>query len=230
MLRTIVFAVLAVAVLADEFSLPEDKRAQLRSMLREQCKKNNAEDKVDQVENVGKNFVDCVKGLFDMETLKKEIEEAKPNGALDEVFKKYCAKTPELKSCIYNLLDGVTPCVDSNIREQINSAKNGTDQFIDFVCYKDGDRIALFIAEGGPQCFQSKANEIRACADNIRQGFSSIEEAKALTLAQKCGKFDELSTCVVNKLEGCETPTPANMAESLFRFVRKGSPCNDAKA
>ncbi|XP_047020578.1 27 kDa hemolymph protein-like [Helicoverpa zea] len=230
MLRTIVFAFLAVAVLAEEFNLPEDKAAQLRAMLVQQCKKNNAEDKVDQVENVGKSFVNCVKSLFDMETLKKEIEEAKPNGALDEVFKKYCAKTPELKSCIYNLLDGVSPCLDGNMRDQINSAKNGTDQFIDFICYKDGDRIALFIAEGGPQCFQSKANEIRTCAENIKEGFKSVDEVKSLTLAQKCAKFDELSSCVVNKLEGCETPTPANMAESLFRFVRKGSPCNDVKA
>lgn len=43
---------------------------------------------------------------------------------------------------------------------------------------------------------------------------------------QKCATFDELSTCIVTKLEGCDTPTPSNMAESLFRFVRKGSPCN----
>ena len=35
-----------------------------------------------------RSFFDCVKGLFDADTLKKEIEDAKPNGALDEVFKK----------------------------------------------------------------------------------------------------------------------------------------------
>ncbi|KAJ8732942.1 hypothetical protein PYW07_015541 [Mythimna separata] len=226
MLKTIVFAVMAVAVLADEYTISDDKRAQLREMLRAQCQKNNAEDKVEQVETAGKTFVDCVKGLIDVATLQREIEEAKPNGALDEVFKKYCAKTPELKTCIYNLLDGVSPCIDSNARDQMTSFKNGTNQFIDFICYKDGDRIALFIAEGGPQCFQSKANEIRECATNIKDSFSSIEAAKALTLDQKCAKFDELSACIVTKLEGCETPTPSNMAESLFRFVRKGSPCN----
>lgn len=33
-------------------------------------------------------FIECGKNLFDPETIKKEIEEAKPNGALDEVFKK----------------------------------------------------------------------------------------------------------------------------------------------
>lgn len=35
-----------------------------------------------------KTFVECVMGLVDVNVLKREIEEAKPNGALDEVFKK----------------------------------------------------------------------------------------------------------------------------------------------
>ena len=57
-------------------------------------------------------------------------------------FTRYCAKTPELKTCIYTLLDGVSPCLDPKAQEHMTLVKNGTNQLIDFVCYKDGDRIA----------------------------------------------------------------------------------------
>lgn len=33
-------------------------------------------------------FAECVKSIVDPQVLTKEIEEAKPKGALDEVFKK----------------------------------------------------------------------------------------------------------------------------------------------
>ncbi|XP_075970850.1 27 kDa hemolymph protein-like [Anticarsia gemmatalis] len=224
MFKAIIFAALAVAVLA-EYELPSDKRAQMRELLREQCKKSGAEDKVDEVQNVFKNFVDCLKNLIDVHTVQKEIEEAKPNGALDEVFKKYCAKSPQLKTCLHNLFDGVAPCIGSESLEHLNSAKNSSDQLIDFVCYKDGDRIALFIAEGGPECFQSKASDIKTCADNFKNSFTSLEDAKKLTVAERCAKLDQLKSCVVSKLETCETPTPANMFESLVNFVAANTPC-----
>ncbi|KAH9644924.1 hypothetical protein HF086_014412 [Spodoptera exigua] len=173
-----------IVVLGDDFSLGEDKKVQMREILREYCKKNNAEDKFEDVQ------------------------------------------TPQLKSCIQSLFDGVSPCLSNEAREKLPVAMNGTTQLIDFICYKDGDRIALFIAEGGPQCFQSKVNDIRECATKIKDSFPSIEAAKNLGLAGTCGKWDEVTSCIVNKLETCETPTPGNMAESLFNFVRRATPCN----
>ncbi|KAJ0179737.1 hypothetical protein K1T71_004328 [Dendrolimus kikuchii] len=226
MFKAIVIAFLAVGVLGDEYKVSDVHRDQMRALLRTQCKKNGAEDKVESVEQAGQVFVDCVKEIINVEILKDEIEAAKPTGSLDEVFKKYCDKSPKLKTCWHNLLDGVMPCLDATAQEQIGSAKNGTDQLIDFLCYKDGDRIAMFIAEKGPECFQQKANDLRECANKIKESVSTVEAAKNLNLAEKCAKFDELTTCVVNSLEKCDTPTPANMVESLLKYMRKGSPCN----
>ncbi|XP_023940041.2 27 kDa hemolymph protein [Bicyclus anynana] len=225
--RAILITTLAIGALG-QYQITEDQKNQFKEVLTKYCKQNGAEDKVEDVQNAIKSFVDCVKGIFDAETLKKEIEDAKPNGALDEVFKKYCAKSPQLKTCIHNAFTGVSPCLDSNVRDRINIADNATDQLIDFVCYKDGDRIALFIAEGGPECFQTKTNEIRECATTARGSISSVEDAKRLTVSEQCAKFDEMTSCIVTALEGCETPTPGNMAESLFRFVRRSSPCPTA--
>ncbi|KAG6439695.1 hypothetical protein O3G_MSEX000998 [Manduca sexta] len=57
-------------------------------MLAAQCRKMGAEDKVKDVESSVRNFVECLRGIVDPQAIKKEIEEAKPKGELDEVFKK----------------------------------------------------------------------------------------------------------------------------------------------
>ncbi|CAG9560667.1 unnamed protein product [Danaus chrysippus] len=217
---------LIVGVLA-EYKVTDEQREHVKEMIKNVCKKNNAEDKVDEVVNKIKQFVDCLMGLFDFNTVRQEIEAAKPKGALDEVFKKYCEKSPQLKTCIHDVTAAVSPCLDQSQRERIPYADSATDQLIDFVCYKDGDRIAMFIAEGGPECFRDKASAIESCTTGIKSILSNFDEAKKLKLADQCKKVDELTSCVVKALEECDTPTPGNMAESLFRYIRKDSPCKD---
>nr|QTY40891.1 venom polypeptide precursor [Doratifera vulnerans] len=226
--KALFVAFFATVVLA-QFNIPEDRRQQIRSTILERCKQNGAEDKVEQVENAGRTFVQCVGGLIDPKAVQNEIQEAKPKGELDVVFKKYCDKAPQFKDCFRSLISGVEPCMDQKVRERIGEANSTVDKLIDFVCYKDGDRIALFIAEGGPECFAQKSPSVRDCAENLSKTVPSLEAARALSLNQQCGKFDELTTCIVNELEKCSSPTPANMMDSLFRYIRKDSPCKDIK-
>nr|AAV91444.1 hypothetical protein 31 [Lonomia obliqua] len=221
MWKVFIFAFLAVGVLGD-IEIPNDKREQLKQILTEQCKKAGAEDKVPDVETAGRNFIECVKGLFDINQIKNEIEAAKPVGALDEVFKKYCAKSPQLNGCIDALFDGVTPCVPTENRGHIATAKNSTRQLIDFICYKDGDRIALFIAEGGPECMGQSTESVKQCFAKVQE---NKDEIKNYSDEEKCAKFDEVSTCVGDRSGEVFHPTPGIMAESLFRFIRKGLPC-----
>ncbi|NP_001036878.1 27 kDa glycoprotein precursor [Bombyx mori] len=221
MWKTVLITIFAAGVLADDFS-------QITAVVTSQCTKNNAEDKVPEVEAALRTFGNCLKGLVDLNVLKTEIEEAKPNGALDEVFKKYCDKSAQLKGCISSVLQGVRPCVGNEYANHINDAQNSTNQLIDFVCYKDGDRIALFIAEGGPECFQQKTENLKTCFLNLKQSFPTVESANNLSLVEKCAKVDEMTSCIVKSLEECSTPTPANMAESLIKFMRKDSPCHTA--
>lgn len=37
--------------------------------------------------------------------------------------------------------------------------------------------------------------------------------------------MDTLQVCVVQSLEKCEESTPANLVESMFKFVRNETPC-----
>lgn len=40
----------------------------------------------------------------------------------------------------------------------------------------------------------------------------------------------ELQKCVVKALETCTEPTPANIVDSMFNFVRKMTPCAKLKS
>lgn len=40
----------------------------------------------------------------------------------------------------------------------------------------------------------------------------------------------ELQLCVVLELKKCGEPTPANIVESLFEFVRRSTPCSKFKS
>ncbi|XP_026333247.1 27 kDa glycoprotein-like [Hyposmocoma kahamanoa] len=221
--KTLFIALLAVGAYA-EVQIPNDQ-AQYDTMLSNYCTKNGASEHLQDVKAAITAFGDCLKGLIDIETITDEIKKAMPNGELDEVFKKYCEKTPQLKNCLYTMLEGVKPCMDSAIRSHIGDIKNGTSQLLEFICYKDGDRIALFYAEGGPACLQSKIAELRDCGQKLKDSVSTVEEAKAMSLDTQCHKYDELTSCMVTELEKCDTPTPGNMAESLFKYIRNTSPC-----
>lgn len=42
-----------------------------------------------------------------------------------------------------------------------------------------------------------------------------------------CSDMDTLQRCVVKSLEKCEESTPANLVESMFKFVRNETPCGN---
>lgn len=37
--------------------------------------------------------------------------------------------------------------------------------------------------------------------------------------------MNSLQGCVVKSLEGCEDPTPANLLDSIFNYIKKVTPC-----
>ncbi|CAH2107066.1 unnamed protein product [Euphydryas editha] len=181
------------------------------------------------------SFVECLKELVDPSKLQQEVEDAKPTGQVDEVFKKYCEKTPSFKKCFYNMTESIKPCFTADEQKNLKTVYNISEQLAEFVCFKEGDRIALFIAENGPECFNEKRDQIEACMNHTfgsefryDQNNISIENIPEVKFGDKeCDKFAELQVCVVSALETCSTPTSANIVESLFKFARKSTPCKE---
>lgn len=207
------------------------------NLFEQKCQKNGGPNAFQNAKRAQSEMEQCLKSLINMTELNAEMESAKPKGELDEVFKKYCRRSPIFKNCVNNFTTAIEPCLEEKERENKKIVLNITESILNFVCYKEGDRIALFIAAGGPDCFQSKQQEIQDCAnatfgsyipttDPTTGALPTLNSLPSLIFDDKeCTDMNNLQDCVVRELEKCSDPTPANIMESIFRFIRKVTPC-----
>lgn len=78
-----------------------------------------------------------------------------------------------------NFTTEIEPCLNE---DEIANKKTFVNIFVNllnFICHKDGDQIALFIAEKGPDCFNDKKDNIFDC---INSTFSSYVPKEAPTI------------------------------------------------
>ncbi|XP_023940490.2 27 kDa glycoprotein [Bicyclus anynana] len=218
----------------DENQVTEMKNKTVE-VFKKKCEENAGAGAYQKAEKAFLEFSTCLKSLVDYEKLSQEIEDAKPNGKVDEVFKEYCHKTPQFKGCFNNITETVKPCFSAEEQKHLKTVHNITEQLAEFVCFKEGDRIALFISENGPQCIQEKQAEIEKCLNSTIDTKMQFD-AKNMSLdnlptikfdEEQCNKLGELQICIVSALETCSAPTSANIVESLFKFARKATPCKD---
>ncbi|XP_014241796.1 27 kDa glycoprotein-like [Cimex lectularius] len=197
--------------------------------LKEKCMKTGNNETYEKAVEANSEFQACVKSLVNVEVMMKEIKEAKPTGDLDSVFRKYCQKTPTLRECISNFTDAMAPCLDPNEIAGKNIALNLSDSLMKFICHNDGDRIALFIAEGGQECLESNVKYVQSCWNESFVGTdlntTNPNSIDLLLDEEKCSKMNQVQNCIVKHLEKCSEPTPANVINSMFEFVKKKSPC-----
>lgn len=207
------------------------------NLFEQKCRKNGGPNAFQNAKHAQTEMEKCLKSLINMTELNAEMESAKPKGELDEVFKKYCRRSPILKTCVNNFTTAIEPCLEQKERENKRIVLNITESLLNFICYKEGDRIALFIAAGGPDCFQSKQQEIQDCvnttfgsyiptADPTTGAMPTLESLPSLIFDDKeCTDMNNLQHCIVRELEKCSDPTPGNIMESIFRFIKKVTPC-----
>lgn len=202
-------------------------------VLKEKCLKNSqSNDTYEMTVEAKKDFEVCVKSLVDVTELKKEINEAKPKGDLDMVFKKYCKKSPDFKDCVLNFTTTLDVCLDESEKDSKKILQSVTEALLSFVCHDEGDRIALFYSEGGPDCLMDKKEAIQHCLNTsfskyIPNGEPNLSSLPTFKFEEdQCKSMSELQVCVIAELEKCGEPTPANIIESLFEFVRRSTPCS----
>ncbi|EFN65230.1 Interferon-related developmental regulator 1 [Camponotus floridanus] len=211
---------------------------QTKNLFKEKCTRNGGASAFENAEQAQVEMVQCLQSLINITELQAEMEKYKPTGDLDIVFKNYCNKRNILRACVNNFTNTVEHCLDEKERENKKIVLNITDSLLEFICYKEGDRIALFISAGGPECFQSKQGAIQNCANNTYGGyipktdpsnnFIGFDSLPSLTFGTKeCRDITSLQACVVAELEKCPDPTPANIMDSIFNFVRRVTPCEN---
>lgn len=70
----------------------------------------------------------------------------------------------------------IEPCLEPNEIEGKRSFVKIFKNLLNFVCYKDGDQIALFIAEKGPECFNDRKDDLITCMNNTFYGYMPSEK------------------------------------------------------
>ncbi|XP_016952050.1 27 kDa hemolymph protein [Drosophila biarmipes] len=181
-------------------------------------------------------LTECLNGIVNYTAMQEEIQEASPKGELDVVFNKYCSRRASAVQCVDTFTAQLAPCLVAEEREGQDVIKQIIQSLLNFVCHKDGDQIALFIAEKGPECIESQKENIQQCVNNTFAEYFNLQDVQdnriktipKLTVGQKqCDDMLNLQACVVSKLETCSDITPANLVESMFNFVRNQTLCRD---
>lgn len=194
----------------------------------------NGSQAFDNIETGVLSLGECLTTILNFTSIQAEIEEFSPRGELDVVFAKYCKKQPDALKCIEDFNAKLVPCLETDEREHQDILMHILRSLLDFICYKGGDRIALFIAEQGPECLESKKDDIQQCLKNTFSHYlpkEGIENVKALPKFvvgdEQCNDLENLKNCIVEKLEACTEITPANIVESLFRFIKRETICRN---
>lgn len=183
------------------------------------------------LENAAQRLSDCVNDIANVTAVLEEMEAARPTGDLDLVIIKYCAKVPQVKQCLDEFNEQLLVCLSATERAHNAIMMHVITSLLDAVCLKNGDPIALFIAEDGPECLDANKENILNCMNASFSGYLPKDipsELPELVVGRKeCIDFHDFERCVVSYMETCNEVTPAGIVESLFRYVRRETICQE---
>lgn len=211
------------------------------------CAKNNKSEKYPEVVQAVKNLRKCFGDVVSYAELPAKIKKSKPYGELDTVFKEYCQKTDTIQSCVHYFLHDIDVCLDNNVELWGRYAvERMSETLLKFVCENEGDHIALFISEKGPDCILSKQEGIKKCVGDFYKPVDDAEFNEALELyanrtlnsserhvqlatqldLKNCRLLHKARKCIVNELTTCSGSTPANVVDSIFNLLHNESECS----
>ncbi|KAF5269704.1 hypothetical protein FQA39_LY08627 [Lamprigera yunnana] len=221
------------------------------NLAQEKCKKNGREDSftnlmvaycrlfnfkfIELLQLAKDDIQQCLESNFNMTKIQLELEEKRKVGSMEEVFGKYCKKRFVIESCLKNLTNAIELCLEDVEKPSLRLLVNITQNFIDFGCFKDGDRIAMFLAEGGLECMKYKSQQLQECANaTFRHRIPTKLSLATLPLlvinSDGCQDYVNLQSCVVKVLETCNDHTSANLVDAIFKYVRRSTPCKSYKS
>lgn len=230
------FEKLKAQYLPTEFAHNNFTMVDAKRVLRQKCKKATGGIDIpniyEDLEQGAVQLIQCANSIANLTMILEEIEEASPRGDLDIVFQRYCSRRPKAVQCLREFNAKLLPCLTVPERLQNEVMMHMITSLLDFACNRNGDQIALFIAEEGPECLESNKENISNCMNATfsaylpKEGEPALQEIPELVLGPKqCIDLRDFEECVLNYLEQCNEITPSNVIESLFRFVKNETKC-----
>ncbi|XP_060663897.1 27 kDa hemolymph protein [Drosophila nasuta] len=216
----------------------------IKRVYREKCKKVTGSDNstlYKDIENAAVDLGTCLSGLANITAVQEEMDAARLVGELDDVFNKYCKKAPEAESCLNAFKDKVKPCLTREEQRQQATMIRLAKSLLGFACSRGGDQLVLFMSVRGPECLEANKEAISHCANKSFHGYMPkdgeiadfMNSPELLFSPTHCVDLQSFEACVVHHLEQCTDVTPANIVQSIFRFVKNETDCKawmDARA
>ncbi|KAM8721452.1 hypothetical protein ACLKA7_007344 [Drosophila subpalustris] len=216
----------------------------IKRVYREKCKKVTGSDNstlYKDIENAAANLGTCLSDLANMTALQAEMDAARAIGELDTVFIKYCKRAPEAEDCFRVFKNKLKPCLTAEEQRQQAVMMRLAASLLGFACSRGGDQLVLFVAEKGPECLEANKESISHCFNKTfhqympKDGELSdiLSRPEFLFSPTHCVDLQSFEGCVVHHLEQCSDVTPANIVQSIFRFVKNETDCQawmDARA
>lgn len=206
----------------------------------ERCLAHGGRAVLEQYLTEQEDLIYCLMQQFDLQEINSEIERNKKSGDLDDVLKKYCnVRVPAARDCLASFIRVSSECLEEE-RDQagLNISQQMVDTAIEFLCHRDGDRIDLFLSEGGAECVTSHYEEILSCVNKsvpeILRANSQPRQRSRIHFyvfqQQNCRKGDAIMSCVERSLLQCPDPTPANLVQAMLQAVRDVTTCTTSTA
>jgi len=221
--------------LSEDYTRTNFTMDDIKDLLYKKCKKGGVTDPqiLSELEKASLNLIQCASEIANLTVILEEIEMARPRGELDEVFEKYCNKQPQAERCLHDFNRALLPCLTVAERTQNVVIMKIISSLLSFICYKNGDQIAMFIAEEGPECLEDNKENISNCMNATFAAYMPKEghlpeltDIPELVIGPKqCIDLYDFEECVLSYLEKCNEITPANIIESMFRYVKNETKC-----
>lgn len=104
--------------------------------------------------------------------------------SISKLLIRYCRKRTIAIECMKDFTVAIEPCLNEKEVASKKTFVNIFTNLLNFVCHKDGDQIALFIAEKGPECFKNKQDALIHCINSTMSGYIPSETPTVDNLPQ----------------------------------------------
>jgi len=140
----------------------------------ETCEHINGTQASEDIQTALFTLSDCVTSKINIVNITEEIKAAAPRGALDEVFTSYCNLVPGIKHCRTPMISALQVCLSHQRDDDLQLIDSAIDGALDFMCFKGGERIAIFLAENGTDCLYDNADRIASCINDTMPQVQSL--------------------------------------------------------
>lgn len=194
----------------------------------------------------------CVQERVALDQLMLDMTTHIAGGTLDQLVAERCRKQlPEaVSTCSALALERLQPCWLSADAQNDTADQQQADVVskklrkvlmagVEFFCYRDGERVAIFLHESGRECMRAESTREagRHCLSWLGvQSDLWLEAVSVLTewrdevrRQQHCQRLQSIRRCMTSAFETCNSSTPANVVDSVLAVMLEPLECRDSE-